>query len=112
MLHRMRQNAVGLATICIVSTRVIVTVAITRRRSYFGQEETLRVQQPYDISVAVDSEEQAGKLDELVGEVAKKKGIYTLKDTSKIVPEDNQLVRRGNAKIGNMAESGGSSRRN
>lgn len=104
MLHRMRQNAVGLATICIVSTMLIVTVAITTSL-YFGQEETLRVQQPYDISVAVDSEEQAGKLDELVGEVAKKKGIYTLKDTSKIVPEDNQLSDLGMRKY-NMAKPG------
>ena len=78
MLHRMRQNAAGLATICIVSTMLIVTVAITTSL-YFGQEETLRVQNPYDISVAVDSEEQAGKLDELVGEVAKQKVFIRLR---------------------------------
>ena len=51
LLHRMKQNAVGLANICILSTMVLVTVSTTVTL-YLSCEETLDQMYPYDIQVA------------------------------------------------------------
>lgn len=50
LLHRMKQNAVGLANICILSTMVLVTVSTTVTL-YQSCEETLDQMYPYDIQV-------------------------------------------------------------
>ena len=50
LLYRMKQNAVGLANICILSTMVLVTVSSTVTL-YQGCEETLNQMYPYDIQV-------------------------------------------------------------
>ena len=50
LLHRMKQNAVGLANICILSTMVLVTVSSTVTL-YQSCEETLEQMFPYDIQV-------------------------------------------------------------
>ena len=50
LLYRMKQNAVGLANICILSTMVLVTVSTTVTL-YQGCEETLDQMYPYDIQV-------------------------------------------------------------
>ena len=50
LLHRMKQNAVGLANICILSTMVLVTVSATVTL-YRSCEETLDRMYPYDIQV-------------------------------------------------------------
>lgn len=51
MFHRMRQNASGLATICILSTMFLVTLCGTLSL-YLGQEKTLAPQYPYDVQVS------------------------------------------------------------
>lgn len=51
LLHRIKQNAVGLANICILSTMVLVTVSTTVTL-YLSCEETLDQMYPYDIQVA------------------------------------------------------------
>ena len=51
LLHRMKQNAVGLANICILSTMVLVTVSTTVTL-YLSCEETLDQMFPYDIQVS------------------------------------------------------------
>ena len=56
MLHRMRQNAVGLANICILSTMVLVMLSFTTSL-FFGLESSLRTQYPRDLEVS-------GQLDE------------------------------------------------
>lgn len=48
MIYRMKQNAVGLANICILSTAVLVTLSTTLSL-YFGLEESLENQYPYDV---------------------------------------------------------------
>lgn len=53
LLYRMKQNAVGLANICILSTMVLVTVSTTASL-YLGCEETLDRMYPYDIQVNQD----------------------------------------------------------
>ena len=50
MLHRMKQNAVGLANICILSTMVLVTVSTTVTL-YAGMEDFIDTMYPYDISL-------------------------------------------------------------
>lgn len=50
LLYRMKQNAVGLASICILSTAMIVMISATVSL-YIGLEDTLDKNYPYDISV-------------------------------------------------------------
>lgn len=53
MLYRMKQNAVGLANICILSTMVLVTVSTTASL-YGGMQDMLDARYPADIVIAVD----------------------------------------------------------
>lgn len=50
MFQRMKQNASGLAVICILSTMLIITVATTTSL-YLGQEEQLRASYPFDVEI-------------------------------------------------------------
>ena len=50
MLYRMRQNAVGLANICILSTMVLVMISFTTSL-FFGMDDALRNQFPRNIEV-------------------------------------------------------------
>lgn len=50
MIYRMKQNAVGLANICILSTMVLVTVSTTVSL-YWGIEDELKVRFPAEISI-------------------------------------------------------------
>lgn len=58
MLYRMKQNAAGLASICILSTMVLVTVATTASL-YFGQRNVIETRFPYDFEIdsAADSQQ-------------------------------------------------------
>ena len=63
LLYRMKQNAVGLANICILSTMVLVTVSTTVSL-YAGLEDSLDRMYPYDVDVVqklegVPSEQEA-----------------------------------------------------
>lgn len=59
MLYRMKQNAVGLASICILSTMVLVTVSTTIAMN-IGLENSLNEMYPYDIEFLQDLENQPG----------------------------------------------------
>lgn len=50
MMYRMKQNAVGLANICILSTMVLVTLSSTVSL-YVGMEDMLRERYPFDLTV-------------------------------------------------------------
>nr|WP_320027072.1 FtsX-like permease family protein [uncultured Acetobacterium sp.] len=50
MIYRMKQNAVGLANICILSTMVLVTISTTVSL-YIGQESMRRDYYPIDVSI-------------------------------------------------------------
>ena len=56
LLHRMKQNAVGLANICILSTMVLVTVSTTVSL-YAGLEGALERMYPYDVDVVQSLDE-------------------------------------------------------
>jgi len=55
MIHRMKQNAVGLANICILSTMVLVMVSTTVSL-YIGIEDIIDTRYPHDISVSGDNQ--------------------------------------------------------
>lgn len=66
MIYRMKQNAVGLANICILSTMVLVTISTTVSL-YIGQKDMLRERFQFDISItAVDSTTDRKALDSLL----------------------------------------------
>jgi len=54
MIYRMRQNAAGLANICILSTMVLVTLSTTVSL-YIGMEGLLKNRYPKDISVIIQN---------------------------------------------------------
>ncbi|MFD1672129.1 FtsX-like permease family protein [Agrilactobacillus yilanensis] len=53
MIYRMKQNAAGLASICILSTMVLVTMATTVSL-YIGRADTVTSLYPYDLSIQVN----------------------------------------------------------
>lgn len=57
MIYRMKQNAVGLANICILSTMVLVTVSSTLSL-YIGMEDILSVRYPRDIRITYSEQDQ------------------------------------------------------
>lgn len=57
LLYRMKQNAVGLASICILSTMVLVTVSTTVAMN-IGLEDSLNEMFPYDLEFIQDSEQR------------------------------------------------------
>ena len=59
LLYRMKQNAVGLASICVLSTMVLVTVSTTIAMN-IGLENALNEMFPYDIEFLQDLERQPG----------------------------------------------------
>lgn len=57
LLYRMKQNAVGLASICILSTMVLVTISTTVCL-YLGAEDALASRYPTDVSITCDLEKE------------------------------------------------------
>ncbi|MBW6411377.1 ABC transporter permease [Clostridium sp. YB-6] len=53
MIYRMKQNAIGLANICILSTAVLLTVSTTVCL-YVGQEDSLRNKYTQDVNISLD----------------------------------------------------------
>lgn len=54
MLYRMKQNAIGLASICILSTGVLLMIAMTVS-IYFGMNDIMLNRSPYDVDMSVTS---------------------------------------------------------
>ncbi|HOE08212.1 MAG TPA: hypothetical protein PLU33_09125 [Treponemataceae bacterium] len=52
LLYRMKQNAAGLANICILSTMVLFMISTTASL-YIGSEDALHTNYPYDISIDI-----------------------------------------------------------
>ncbi len=107
MFHRMRQNARGLASICIFSTMLIVTVAGTSSL-YLGREKILREQHPYDLRLSLgDMNVNAyAQVDELLGTLAAQHGVELIGSPEKLVTPENapknnmgMIVRYENSKF-------------
>ncbi len=77
MIHRMKQNASGLASICILSTMVLVTVS-TCLALFLGQEDTLSFMNKDDIKIEFfgeASEAQLNQLDTVIEHAVDDNGI-------------------------------------
>lgn len=57
MIYRMRQNAMGLASICIMSTAVLVMIS-TSVSLYMGIEDMVSESHPYDVTIMLDYDTQ------------------------------------------------------
>ncbi len=75
MIYRMKQNAVGLANICVLSTMVLVMVSSTCSM-YFGMEDMIDKTYARDIELRVNSnsEEIGEAVDSVVKEVLQEEG--------------------------------------
>ncbi len=76
MIYRMKQNAVGLANICILSTAVLLTVSTTVCL-YVSGETNLKNQHPQDISISLDdgSVENINSINHVINEEIKYNNI-------------------------------------
>ncbi len=90
MFQRMKQNARSLATICILSTMLIVTVSGTLSL-YLGREDANRAMHPFDVTlglgnVEIGSEEMYAVRDNIVA-LAAERGLTVSADPGKLVFE-------------------------
>lgn len=98
MFHRMRQNARGLATICILSTMLVVTVSGTLSL-YLGSEQMTRAMYPYDAQVYVPEDATAQEIvdyDATLHKIAAENGVVLSADKGRLVtelPEDEEYRR-------------------
>ena len=76
MLYRMKQNAAGLANICIMSTVVIVVLSVCVCL-YAGIEDSMKNQFPKDVSVGIPdgSDEARTEASRLIRETAEETGV-------------------------------------
>lgn len=78
MLYRMKQNAVGLANICILSTMVLVMLSSTTSL-YLGMEDALFALYPQDISVsgtlAVEDTASQAQIDRSIKQALEAQGL-------------------------------------
>ncbi len=100
MFHRMRQNARGLATICILSTMLVVTVSGTLSL-YLGREQMTRAMYPFDAQVYVKdtaTNEQIVAYDATLHALAAENHVTLTADKSKLVTElpEEEEFRRNN----------------
>lgn len=72
MIYRMKQNAVGLANICILSTMVLVMVSITISL-YAGMNDVLATRFPYEAKITNQgiNQKEEQKIEELVAKITK-----------------------------------------
>lgn len=96
MLYRMKQNAVGLANICILSTMVLVMVSGTVCL-YLGTEDSLFAGYPNDFSVNVRAPEGNARenLRGLIEQTIAEEG-YTGENTQDYISLSTQTYRDGN----------------
>ena len=70
MAYRMKRNGAGLASICILATMVLVTVAMTSCL-YFGIEDIVNVSYPREINVSVSTNSVDGLSDDIIEPIKK-----------------------------------------
>lgn len=102
MIYRMKQNAAGLANICILSTSVIIMISSTVSM-YVGMEDVIGTRYPRNVIVsAYDvSNEQAEKVDTIIKDTTKdfnteierliqfkSKSFFAFKEGTTFIPDD------------------------
>ncbi|MBP2031951.1 putative ABC transport system permease protein [Clostridium algifaecis] len=99
MMYRMKQNAVGLANICILSTAVLVMLSTTISL-YAGMEDLLKLCYPRDIVVTAreTNKNQIQKLDQTLnaglknGKIDMKDKLYYLDNSLEVVKKDGKFL--------------------
>ena len=100
MFHRMRQNARGLATICILSTMLVVTVSGTLSL-YLGSAQMTRSMYPFDAQVYVPDSattQQIIDYDATLNRIAAEHNVVLSADKAKLIYElpGDEEFRRNN----------------
>ncbi len=108
MIYRMKQNAVGLANICILSTMVLVTVSTTVSL-YAGQEDMLLDRHPRDVGISFydlrdddsgemlsTAEEERAKLSRIIDQVCSEYEVTAEDQLEYKSYFGNPVERRGN----------------
>ena len=107
MFQRMRQNAKSLATICILSTMLIVTVSGTLSL-YLGQQDMLSGMYPYDVDIKVSAdkgEEAIRDFDRAIVALAQDYDVTVSADKTKLLyekPADMQFERNNYVSPGSV----------
>ncbi|MCM1538447.1 MAG: ABC transporter permease [bacterium] len=83
MSYRMKRNGAGLASICILSTMVLVTLSSTACL-YFGKEDGMRIRYPQDVVLRAHSTDQgaADAIRELAMKAAADAGVQAEREVS------------------------------
>ena len=100
MIYRMKQNAVGLANICILSTMVLVMISTTVSL-YIGFEDSLKSMYPWEIQVTgYDiTKDEAEKIEEAITEITdshqlEQKDVITYRYMDQMVKQQgNQFLK-------------------
>lgn len=76
MIYRMKQNAVGLANICILSTMVLIMISTTVSL-YVGMDDILSTRFPHEFLITdyANTSETEQKIDDIVKEETEKAGV-------------------------------------
>ncbi len=104
MMYRMKQNAAGLASICILSTMVLVTLSTTIAL-YAGSKENINLYYPTDISLTWPAEQ--GSQEDLIGkirEAAIRHGV-AIEDEMRFREISIHVIQDGNVLLGYNDES-------
>jgi len=104
MMYRMKQNASGLAQICILSCMVLVTISMTVSL-YAGTKEMIDAQQPTDVTISAT----VSSKEEMNDAIAKLQDLKDVSRTNELTYVDNnvrmQLSDIGLADAGSATEA-------
>lgn len=102
MLYRMKQNAAGLANICIMSTAVIVVLSMCVCL-YAGIEDSMDTQYPMDVTVSIPdgSAESMAEAEQVIAECAEEAGVTVEDQTGYRTFLLPCMLREGEALFGN-----------
>ena len=114
MLYRMKQNAVGLASICILSTMVLVMVSMTTSL-FAGVNDSIQARYPNDINVFSDYDQinfQSDKIQQEVQKIIRDEGrsitgkkTYTYLEMNAKESSDGQSFEKGDPTEYNGSQS-------
>ena len=90
MMYRMKQNAAGLASICVLSTGVLILLSTTICL-YLGSEDSLKMQHPRNMQYTVNTEEAGieAKIKEMTKQVLEK---YDTSPQNELIYYNSDLV--------------------
>lgn len=113
MMYRMKQNAAGLASICVLSTGVLILISTTICL-YLGTEDAIRVRYPRNIYFNIKNagEEVPGQLKEMTDKVLRNHGAQRVDELNYFFDyyiagkKENQFSALNDAQQNNLAADG------